>query len=643
VRQIIFVIVAALALSLSAGARAAAPPPPLGVEAYGRLPNVELVRMSPSGEKIAYISASGDQRRVVVKDLAGKVLLTEDAGNLKVRELEWAGDGHLILTLSMTQSLISETGEYFHSLVVNVDTGKHFIVFYPSEEMFNAAFGYHGAIQESGRWYGLFSGITLHKTRGFEASLNNENFVDLYKVNLDNGEYVMVAPGRQFPHSWAVGADGKVIAHSEYDRRSGQWRLSAGAEGGATIATLSEPYGEAEILGPGRTPGTIVVDRTPPEEWSVADGSHTALSPGRAIDAFLFDPTTFRLVGLDLTGDQNGQIFFDPVLAGRLSAFRKALGPSVSISSWSADFHRMVLHTVGDGDAGTFWLVDGRAVKAFAYAYPEIPDANVGTVRAIVYKAGDGTEIHAILTLPPGREAKDLPVVVLPHGGPEGHDSVGADFDWWAQAFAGHGYAVLQPNFRGSNGYGAAFRNAGFGEWGRKMQTDVSDGLAALARQGVVDPKRACIVGGSYGGYAALAGVTVQQGLYRCAVSYGGVSDLSYLLDHDFPESSTDNGGGRYMLRFLGVTSTNAAALREISPVRLAAKADAPILLIHGDNDTVVPIGQSREMAAALKRAGKPVEVVELPGEDHWLSQDSTRKAMLAAALAFVERNDPPN
>src|SRR6202007_2715282 len=134
-----------------------------------------------------------------------------------------------------------------------------------------------------------------------------------------------------------------------------------------------------------------------------------------------------------------------------------------------------------------------------------------------------------------GREAKGLPLVVMPHGGPEAHDRPG--FDWWAQAFASRGYAVFQPNFRGSDGSGDAFRDAGFGQWGRKMQTDISDGVAELARRGIVDPKLVCIVGASYGGYAALAGVTLQHGLYRCAVSYAGVANMDSMQIYD-----TDDG-----------------------------------------------------------------------------------------------------
>jgi dipeptidyl aminopeptidase/acylaminoacyl peptidase len=258
----------------------------------------------------------------------------------------------------------------------------------------------------------------------------------------------------------------------------------------------------------------------------------------------------------------------------------------------------------------------------------------------VIYKAADGLEIHGILTLPPGRDPRNLPVVVMPHGGPQSHDRLG--FDWWAQTFAGHGYAVFQPNFRGSDGYGLKFRDAGFGQWGRKMQTDISDGVAELARQGVIDPSRACIVGGSYGGYAALAGVTLQHGLYRCAVSYGGVSDMSTFFDREASDEGL-TASSRYVQKFVGVQRLGDPVLNEISPAAFANRADAPILLIHGEDDTVVPISQSREMERRLKAAGKPVEFLSIKSEDHWLSQDVTRKQMLSAALTFVEKQNPPN
>jgi dipeptidyl aminopeptidase/acylaminoacyl peptidase len=253
----------------------------------------------------------------------------------------------------------------------------------------------------------------------------------------------------------------------------------------------------------------------------------------------------------------------------------------------------------------------------------------------VSYKAADGLAMDGVLTLPPGRDPKGLPVVVLPHGGPSADNRV--EFDWWAQAFASRGYAVFQPNFRGSTNRGDAFRRAGYGEWGRKMQTDLSDGLAELGRRGIVDPSRACIVGASYGGYAALAGVTLQQGVYRCAASVAGVADINLMYDTDVRESGNSRMTWKSLREALGDPKGYAA----ISPRRFAARADAPILLVHGRDDTVVPLRQSQVMADALKDAGKPYELVVLAGEDHWLSRGETRKQMLAATVAFVEKNNP--
>jgi dipeptidyl aminopeptidase/acylaminoacyl peptidase len=224
---------------------------------------------------------------------------------------------------------------------------------------------------------------------------------------------------------------------------------------------------------------------------------------------------------------------------------------------------------------------------------------------------------------------------MLPHGGPHSHDI--EEFDWWAQAFASRGYAVFQPNFRGSTNRDLAFELAGHGEWGRKMQSDISDGLAELVRRGIVDPERACIVGASYGGYAALAGVTLQQGLYRCAVSVAGIGDVSMM----FRTENTEGGYWGMLKRSLLEELGPRSGFGEISPRRFADRADAPILLIHGRNDTVVAFEQSAKMADALKDAGKPHRLVELREEDHWLSRPATRLQMLEEAVAFVAEHNP--
>ena len=182
-------------------------------------------------------------------------------------------------------------------------------------------------------------------------------------------------------------------------------------------------------------------------------------------------------------------------------------------------------------------------------------------------------------------------------------------FDWWAQAFASRGYAVFQPNYRGSGGVSAEFRHAGFGQWGKKMLSDIADGVAEIAKRQIVDPKRACIVGASYGGYAALASVTLQQGLYRCAVSVAGPSNLPLFGAWQSQIYGYDNDTSRYWRKLTGADTEGEPVLRAISPALMAEKADAPILLIHGKDDTRVPIAQSEEMASALKRAGKALRV----------------------------------
>lgn len=198
------------------------------------------------------------------------------------------------------------------------------------------------------------------------------------------------------------------------------------------------------------------------------------------------------------------------------------------------------------------------------------------------------------------------------------------------------GYAVLQPNFRGSTDQDEAFRAAGDSEWGKKMQTDVSDGLAALAEAGIADPARACIVGASYGGYAALAGVTIQNGIYRCAVSVNGVTDMPQFFSGERGNRDIFARGAERMLG-------KDTKLQDISPRHFAEKADAPVLLIHGRDDTVVPIEQSFLMKNALHNAGKPVRMITLDGEDHWLSSAQTRREMLRETVAFVEQHNPPD
>jgi dipeptidyl aminopeptidase/acylaminoacyl peptidase len=364
----------------------------------------------------------------------------------------------------------------------------------------------------------------------------------------------------------------------------------------------------------------------------------------KASDDSLIEDRRSRLwIGTTAEGDEPVPTMFSPLFDARVQGARKAFpGYRVRLMSWSADFNRMIVFTDGGDDSGTYWIVDiaKKSANILGGVYPSVGPTDVGPVRMIDYKAADGLALRGVLTLPPGRAPKNLPLVVMPHGGPWARDY--PEFDYWPQAFASRGYAVFQPNFRGSDGYGDSLLKAGYGEFGRKMQTDISDGVVELVREGIVDPKRACIVGWSYGGYAAQAGITIQQGLYRCAVSMAGVSDLTKFVYYLGEEAGVDSSDMRFWRLFLGPES-GLGSFAAISPAQLASKADAPILLIHGKDDTVVPIAQSDEMEHALNAAGKPVERLTLTGADHWLLHEDVRVAMVKASVAFVEKYNPPD
>ena len=643
----------ALALTSVAALPAVAQPAPPPIEAYASLPALSNLAISPNGERIAFIGQAGVNRRLGIQTVTGEPLGVVDIGTQKVRNVRWADDDHVLILTSTYSDLSGMSGdsEYYTAQSYNVRT-RSFVT------LLNRTVG-GGANMSSTRisggagMFNIVSGAPfVHVVNGvprtFVTSFNRDFQMQTFEVDLDTG---VGTPRDDF--NGVMGPDGRAVARASWDAERGRWWVSARRAVGLTQIWTSEDHmiDTPSLLGYGRTDQSVLV-RVPEDggdplyEIPLDGGEPRKLAFGNVGEASpIYHPRTGALLGFYFLGDNDQEYVFTDDTVGQAWASIAAAYPDqdVRLVSSTPDYSKFIILTQGASDTGTYHLVDlkaGRAVRIGAQ-YPAIPVEAIGEVRFINYAAADGTNIPAYLTLPPGRDVADLPLIVMPHGGPQARDEPG--FDYWSQLLASRGYAVLRPQFRGSVGFGKAHYEAGFGEWGRKMQTDLSDGVRYLAAEGIADPDRVCIWGWSYGGYAAMAGPTIDPGVYRCAAAGAGVSDLPRMLDWERDQSGgRDTPVMRYWKRFMGATRINDGSLVEVSPARMVQNANVPILLIHGRDDSVVPYAQSEVFATALRRAGKDVEMVDLVGEDHWLSSASGRLAVFNALIPFLERHNPP-
>lgn len=336
-----------------------------------------------------------------------------------------------------------------------------------------------------------------------------------------------------------------------------------------------------------------------------------------------------RVVGASFVTDRRETEFFDPELRKLGQAIGKSMpGRIVTFVDASADESKLLLFVGGDSFPGVYYLFDKttRKLQDLAAARPQLEGMKLGAVKAITYPAADGTQIPGYLTLPPGSDGKNLPAIVMPHGGPSARDEWG--FDWLAQYFAQRGFAVLQPNYRGSSGYGAEwFQKNGFQSW-RTAIGDVNDGGRWLEKQGIAASGKLAIVGWSYGGYAALQSSVLDPDLFKAIVAIAPVTDLEALrAEHlNFTDYLQVSG-------FIG----KGPHVTEGSPAQNAAAIKAPVLLFHGDLDANVGITESRLMERKLRSAGRKVELIEFKGLDHQLSDDTARTEMLGKSDAFLK------
>lgn len=475
---------------------------PLPISEYGKLPEVERAILSPSGDRIAMLRTVNGQRVLTAIEDQSTVLAQVDVRNMKIRYIKWIGDDRLLLVSSQTENLSAQFAtdqhEFFVGRVLPLSSdAKGGVVFGNKSNLLDTIVGDYGIREIDGRHYGFFGAVELEKSTGSRLQYEwKHGRPYLYRVDLETFETRSMANAarEQFSRDWLIDANGDVAVALDISETSGDWELMVPEAG--EIAKGSNSFGAVWLVGlTSDGTGVILGERTPDAvTWSeipLAGGVRKPFLEGLDIDRVYFDDTTGHIMGYAEGGSSEKVTFENPAHAKTVRAVRKAF-PNLEMRmvDWTSNLSDVIVRTSGNMDSGTYFAVDLESSRANALAYERtkiVPEL-VGAVSTFEYTASDGLEMDGILTLPPGKEAKNLPVVMLPHGGPHSQDNPG--FDWWAQAFASRGYAVFQPNFRGSTNRTAEFRTAGYGEWGRKMQTDKSDGLAALAEAGIVDPKR---------------------------------------------------------------------------------------------------------------------------------------------------------
>jgi len=629
------------------------------VEAYGNLEAVKMVRINPAGQMLAWVANDGNTTQVTVLELATRKTLRSfnvEPG-FKVRDIDWADDDTLLFavsaTLTSTRRRWPSRFELLRWLAADVKSGQTRLLLTEGNkrvlggsQLVRRRIDRPATLVMSSLDFAPQSQGTEIGTRLGGKRRDSGYILSVFEINTVDGKSKLLDSGTPFTTEWLADARGTPVVRSEWNPEFR--RFSVLAKDGAGWRRLLEVENGGSSFLAGlidNETAVAVITRNGQEHsslWSLPlDGT-----PGKKIveeaslDAEGIEVDSFddRILGVRFGGADRPFRWMDAAIEKRYAALgRTFAGRETAIISRSADNKRIVVQAESSSGPPVYYLIDYVAKKAdiVGEQYPGLIEQPQGSVRNFEYVARDKYGLFGYLTIPPGAAEKNLPLVVLPHGGPEARDY--EDFDWWSQFLASRGYAVFRPQFRGSTGLGDEHRLAGRGQWGLRMQDDVTDGVKALIAQGIVNPKRICIVGASYGGYAALAGAAFTPELYACAVSVAGVSDLPEMLAHDEKMAGDESDTVYYWRDSIG--SRDDPKVAQKSPARFARNFRAPVLLLHGSNDSVVPITQSQMMANALKEAGASYQFITLDSEDHWLSSGVTRNRMLVEIEKFLAAN----
>lgn len=636
--------IAIAAVVLAAGSAIAKPPP----EAFGDMPAVRSPDISPDGKYVAYISRVNGVDFLANYEIAtGRNEALIQLPDVKANGAYWVGSNYIILRASKMMSNAGVTRRYEDTaaFAYNITTKK--IV-----QLLVATQGLYPYQAGLGRIVGIDPGGQHVYMPAYMDKTGADPTLDLVKVSLETGRGVRLSGGQGSSSTmgWVMDSKANIIARVDFSEKQSLYQIRAYDPGGGDRVIYTENTKQPSLVPTGfaERDGALVALKSAGEfpqmfEISLKDGALTGpLKTREGVElAGVINDENRVVMGVAYSGMYPSYDFFDETLNREVKAAIGAMpDAAVSLASWTDDWSKVLLYAEGGAQPPRYMLYDrlARKLSQIARARPDIKPEEIAEVVTVEYKARDGLTIPTLITWPVGVTADkrtNLPMIVMPHGGPESYDSVG--FDWLAQFLANEGFVVLQPNFRGSGGFGTAFAEAGYGQWGRKMQDDVTDGAQALIRMGWADPNRTCILGWSYGGYAALAGGALTPDLYKCVVAIAGVSDLKTMLGHEKREHGADSSTYDYWESVIGDPDKDAAAIEAVSPYRLAANFKAPVLLIHGSDDLVVPERHSELMDQALRAANKPVTYLRIGKDDHSLVAPESRSRALNEIAGFLK------
>lgn len=647
------------AAALLAASAAPAQPAAEPSQIFGARENVEQIDISPDGTKVVFLQPGPGRTSVVfIADVAGggepRLVVRSDGNPERFRWCNFATNDRLVCRLSGMTRINGVLAPFYR--LVSVDTnGQNMIQLGQHQSLFDSRLRlFDGSILD---WTGGETGAVLMvrdviPEAGRTGSLNarTADGLSVERVDLRTGRSARVeAPNRRaggyisdghghvrmMAVPQARGATGQADRQVDFFYRtqdSRDWRpfgsydmiSGDGMDPLAVDAASNSAYVRQKLN------GRYALYRVKLDGSMASELVHA--SDRVDVDGVVWSSRGERVIGVTFGDEQQRVVYFDPDYASLTRSLGRAIPnlPLIDFSGASVDGNRILVHAGADNDPGRYYVYDRatRNLNEILLDRPQLENVPLAQVRPVNYPAPDGTSIPGYLTLPPGREARNLPVVILPHGGPDSRDTW--RFDWLAQYFANRGYAVLQANYRGSSGYGDAWlRENGFRSW-RTSIGDISAGARWLAAQGIGDANRMAIVGWSYGGYAALQAGATDPGLFRAIVAIAPVTDLMQLK-----EDARHYGNRANLSEYLG----DGPHLREGSPLQNVATITAPVLLFHGDRDLNVNVIHSRRMDDALRGARKRSELVVFDGLEHDLADSDARTQMLQRIGAFLDES----